>query len=249
MPLLAAVQFLTRLPIRLRRAPDSAAIVAWFPFVGVLIGAACGGLGAAASQWVTMPVAATLVVIAGLLTTGAFHEDGLADCADAFGGGYTVERRMEILKDPRHGTYGVAALSSTIILRILCLASVSSPAALFGLSVAANGLGRAAAVGVAAAGPMSRHPGLGADAGRGTTPLRAGAGIGVGLVVVGAAVGWWLAPLVGASVLAALATRALAIRKIGGVSGDVLGAVEQVAECAVLVVGVGLAVRSTLWWA
>ena len=117
MGLLAALQFLTRVPIRLRREPSLTAIVVWFPLAGALIGAAVGGT--AAGLWhVTPPlVAAAVAVTVGLLVTGAFHEDGLGDIADAFGGGWTVERRLEILKDSRHGTYGVAAICASIVVR------------------------------------------------------------------------------------------------------------------------------------
>ncbi|HVE20106.1 MAG TPA: adenosylcobinamide-GDP ribazoletransferase, partial [Ilumatobacteraceae bacterium] len=76
--LLAAIQFLTRIPIRLRREPDVAASVIWFPIVGALVGAGVGGI--AAGLWYLVPpiVAAAVAVALGLLITGAFHEDGLA---------------------------------------------------------------------------------------------------------------------------------------------------------------------------
>ena len=113
--LAAALQFLTRVPIRTDGAVPHHRAVPWFPIAGALIGAAVGGVAAGMNELVATPVAATLAVITGLLITGAFHEDGLADVADAFGGGWTVERRLEILKDSRHGTYGVAALSTSMI--------------------------------------------------------------------------------------------------------------------------------------
>ena len=89
----------TRLPIRLRRQPNTATMVVWFPAAGMVIGAIVGGIGA--GMWELTPplVAGAIAVTAGLLVTGAFHEDGLGDIADAFGGGYTVERRLEIMKD------------------------------------------------------------------------------------------------------------------------------------------------------
>ncbi|HQV56919.1 MAG TPA: adenosylcobinamide-GDP ribazoletransferase, partial [Ilumatobacteraceae bacterium] len=165
----AAWQFLTRVPIRLRSAPSLPASVTWFPIVGAVIGAMVGGV--AAGMWHLVPplLAAATAVIVGLLITGAFHEDGLADCADAFGGGWTVERRLEILKDSRHGTYGVAALGSSIILRIVALGSLPGPAMMFAAAIAAHTIGRVAAVGLAGFGPMSTNPGLGTDFGRSTT--------------------------------------------------------------------------------
>ena len=248
MPLLAALQFLTRVPIRLRREPSLTRTVAWFPVAGALIGAAVGGVAAGMWQLTTPLVAATFAVAVGLLITGAFHEDGLGDIADAFGGGWTVERRLEILKDSRHGTYGVAAICTSIVLRMVALGAVAGPAAMFASAVAAHTMGRVAAVGLAGSMRLATDTGLGADYGRSTTRLRAVVGCTSGLAVTVLAVGWWAAPLLAAAVVAAGAVGLLARRKIGGISGDVLGAAEQVAECLCLVVLSGLSVRHQLWW-
>ena len=236
MGLLAALQFLTRVPIRLRREPSLTAIVVWFPLAGALIGAAVGGT--AAGLWhVTPPlVAAAVAVTVGLLVTGAFHEDGLGDIADAFGGGWTVERRLEILKDSRHGTYGVAAICASIVVRIVALGSLAGPMSMFTAAIAAHSMGRAATVGLAGSMRLTTHSGLGADYGRSTTPMRAVVGVILGLAVGTATSGWRVLPLAGAALVAAVGTGLLARRKIGGISGDVLGAAEQVAECLCLVV-------------
>ena len=121
---LGAVQFLTRIPVRTRAAVPHDRVLPWLPFVGALIGALVGGVAAGLAELVPTAVAAAVAVAVGLLVTGAFHEDGLADVADAFGGGTTRERRFEILKDPRHGTYGVAALCSSVVLRVVGAASI-----------------------------------------------------------------------------------------------------------------------------
>ncbi|MDW3214032.1 MAG: adenosylcobinamide-GDP ribazoletransferase [Ilumatobacteraceae bacterium] len=245
---LGAVQFLTRVPIRLRAPVDHARVVPWFGVVGVLIGAAVGGVAAGLTELVPVAVAAACAVAAGLLITGAFHEDGLADIADAFGGGWTVERRLEILKDSRHGTYGVAALSSSIVLRVVCAASIAGPAALFAAFVAAHGLGRVSAVAAMKAAPPATESGLGVSA---VSSLRAAPTI-VGLTTATGAValvsGWWVLPFLGAAVVGTAAVVALAVRKIGGLAGDVLGAVEQIVECLVLVVATGIAQRYDVWW-
>jgi adenosylcobinamide-GDP ribazoletransferase len=234
--LLAALQFLTRVPIRLRREPSLNDTVAWFPVAGAVIGAAVGG--AAAGMWHLTPplVAGAVAVAVGLLITGAFHEDGLGDIADAFGGGWTVERRLEILKDSRHGTYGVAAICASIVLRIVALGSLPGPWAMFTGAVAAHTMGRVAAVGMAGTMRLATHSGLGADYGRGTTPGRAAVSVLAGIAITAVAVGWWAGPLTAAALLAVLGTGTLARRKIGGISGDVLGATEQVAEILCLVV-------------
>lgn len=243
---LAALQFLTRVPIRLRSAPDTGAAVAWFAVIGALIGAAVGGV--AFGLWhvlAPLPTAA-VAVAAGLLITGAFHEDGLGDTADAFGGGTTVERRLEIMKDSRHGTYGVAAMCSSIVIRVAALASVPSPGAALVTVLAGHTMGRAAAVGMAGFAPMSTHPGLGADAGRATSRRRAVAGMAAGLAITALATGWWVGPMALAAVVSAVAVGILAVRKVGGISGDILGAAEQVAECAVMLTAGALATHHGL---
>lgn len=245
--LLATVQFLTRIPIRLKRAPDLSRIPAWFPVAGAGIGLLVGGVGAIAWHLTTPLVAGAVAVTAGLLITGAFHEDGLGDVADAFGGGQTVERRLEIMKDSRHGTYGVAAMAASIVVRVTALGTMPGPWALAASAVAAHVLGRTVAVVLMAAAPLARHRGLGVDYGQATTWKVATIALLTGTALSAVAVGWWAAPLLGAALLGAALTGGLARRKIGGISGDVLGATEQVAECLVLVVAVGLAVRHPLW--
>jgi adenosylcobinamide-GDP ribazoletransferase len=244
--LLAAIQFLTRIPIRLKREPDVAASVVWFPVVGALIGAVVGA--AAAGLWYLVPplVAAAVAVAAGVLITGAFHEDGLADVADAFAGGTTIERRLEILKDSRHGSYGVAALCSSIVIRIVCLGSLPGPRAMFVSAVAAHAVARGAAVGLMGLAPPATHSGLGADYGQSTTSGKAMGGGLLGLVLATVAVGWWAAPLAAVVLVTIVAIRWLALRKIGGISGDVLGTCEQIAECLCLVVLAGLAAHYTV---
>lgn len=246
--LIGALQFLTRIPIRTASAVEHHRTLPWFPVVGALIGAAVGGVAAGLHQLVPVPVAAAVAVVVGLLITGAFHEDGLADIADAFGGGMTVERRLEILKDSRHGTYGVAALASSIVIRVVAAASIASASAVFAAFVAAHALGRGAAVAAMRAAPAASDSGLGVSAASAMRPIPVAA---IGTVVLaGLAVltGWWLAPFVAAAVVASAAVVVLAVRKIGGLAGDVLGAIEQVVEIAILVVASGLAMRWTLWW-
>ena len=237
---LAAVQFLTRIPVRTARAPDLAAAVIWFPIVGALVGAAVGGTAAGLGELVPAAVAATVAVLLGVLITGAFHEDGLADTADAVAGGWTVERRLEILRDPRHGSYGVAALCGSIVLRVVAVGSLAPAAAFTGL-VAAHSLARGAAVVtmgvVTAAGPS----GLGADYARAVGRRRALATGVVAAVIAAAATGWWALPLAAAVAVGALIVVVLARRAFGGITGDVLGAIEQVGECAALVVVTALA--------
>jgi adenosylcobinamide-GDP ribazoletransferase len=181
-----------------------------------------------------------------VLLTGAFHEDGLADTADAMGG-WTPERRREILKDSRHGSYGVAAMCATIVLRILCVATLS-PAASFAGLIAAHTLGRGAAVGVMGTVNSVTQDGLGADYTRTLPRSYAFVGVLAALAITTVATGWWVAPLALAAGIGAVLVTWIARQAFGGISGDILGALEQVGECLVLIVVTGLALRHQLWW-
>lgn len=192
-------------------------------------------------------LAAAIAVLAGVAITGAFHEDGLADLADA-SGGWTVEQRREILKDSRLGTYGVAAVVGSIALRIVCVATLTPAAAVAGL-VAAHTLGRGSAVGVMGADAEPAPAGLGADYTQSVSRHRAGVGVAAALAIAGFATGWWVGPTAVAAAAAAIVVARFARRSIGAITGDALGAIEQVAECLVLVVVSGIAARHTVWWA
>lgn len=249
---LGAVQFLTRVPVRPGTAPDPARSVPWFPVVGGLIGVVVGAVAAGGMELVPSPVAATIAIATGIALTGAFHEDGLADTADAFGG-WTPEQRRQILKDSRHGSFGVAAMCVTILLRVACVASLG-PAAAFGGLVAAHALGRGAAVGVIGSTPVAfgeddASVGLGAEYSRSVSRGRSAVGVVAALGIAALATGWWVGPLAAAVAFGAVLTAALAMRAFGAIGGDALGAVEQVGECVVLVVVSGLAARHAIWWA
>lgn len=245
----AAIAFLTRVPVRVGGEPDPASAVPWFPLIGALVGIMVGGSAAGLLHVVPPLVAAAVAVMFGVLLTGAFHEDGLADIADAFAGGWTREDRLRILKDPLHGSYGVAALCGSIVIRIACVASFgASPAVAFACVVAAHALARSAAIVLMLVAPTVRANGLAADSTRTLrrTPVMFGALVGVAAAAL--AVGWWVVPFVAATITGAAIIWWLSQRKIGGLTGDVLGAAEQVAECLVLVVATGLATHYALWW-
>ena len=117
--LLGAVSFLTRVPTGTGavQPAEMARFVPWFPLVGALVGAAVGGLYAGASALLPPLAAAAVAVTAGVAVTGAFHEDGLGDTADAFVGGVDREDTLRILEDPRLGTFGVVGHA---LLRSVC---------------------------------------------------------------------------------------------------------------------------------
>lgn len=250
--LVAAVRILTRVPVPGADLPYSRA-VPWFPIVGMMIGAVVGGLAAIGSNLSTPMVGASLGVIGGMVLTGAFHEDGLADVADAFVGGWHVEQRLEILKDPRHGTYGVAALCSTVILRIAVLAALLAGAGAAGTVAAAavaHGLARCGAVVVLAVVPSAQptKEGLAVRSRQELSRPAVALGVASCLVVSAVFVGSWLPPALLAVVVISAAVARFAWNKIGGVVGDVLGTIEQLGEGAALLTFAVLAERWPLWW-
>jgi adenosylcobinamide-GDP ribazoletransferase len=247
---LGAAQFLTRVPLRLPRALQRSTMVLWFPVVGALVGAAVGGVAAGLEYWVTPLAAAGVAVTIGMLITGAFHEDGLADLADAVAGGSTRERRFEILKDSRLGTYGTAALCSSVVVRIAAVAALAAvgPAVTVASLVAAHALARGVAVGASGFVRAAAPDGLGASFESDVSPSRAAATIAIALTIGTLAVGWWIGPLVGVGVAVAASLTAIAVRALGGMTGDVAGAIEQVVEIAALLAASALAAHHGLWW-
>jgi adenosylcobinamide-GDP ribazoletransferase len=225
--------FLTRVPIGDDPRPDPGRALPWFPVVGAIVGAVAAGVWAGARELVGPLPAAALAITAAALLTGAFHQDGLADMADGFGGGWDAEQRVAIMKDSRHGTYGVMAFVCVVFVQVSALASHGSAQGAAAL-VAAHALARAAAIGLAVTVPPARAAGLAsgvaAGAKRGAVVLGAAVGLAIATAVVG--VSALVAAIVAALAVALCAV--LALRKIGGITGDVLGAAEQLAECAVL---------------
>lgn len=244
---LNALQFLTRIPVRSGGRADTSSTVIWFPVVGALVGAVVGGVAAGLMELVPATVAAALAVVVGMLLTGAFHEDGLADTADALGG-WSPEQRQEILTDSRHGSFGVAAMCSTILVRTLCLAALG-PAAAFGGAVAAHSIGRGTAVGAMGWAASFADEGLGSDHVRSVSRARSMTGLILAAGIAAAAIGWWMLPSLALALVLGALVVLLARRAFGGINGDVLGATEQTGEVAVLVVVAALADGRAVWWA
>lgn len=232
-----AFMLLSRLPMgRMEKAPPLADAVWAYPLVGAVAGALAGLVFSLAAWAGLPPVAAGLAAIgASVLLTGAMHEDGLADLADGFGGGRTRERKLEIMRDSRIGSYGVIALVLVLGLRVECLAAL--PVAGMAARLAALGaVSRALPPAVMLAMPPARADGLG---------QAAGGQIAKGAVLAGLVLAAGLALLLGISAIiklfAVMALVAawlawLAKRQIGGFTGDVLGAVQILSETAGLCV-------------
>ena len=212
-----ALSFCTRLPVPHAIAATGADVAraCWaLPIAGALVGA-IGALVYCLAATAALPAfpAAALAVAATVLATGALHEDGLADVADGFGGGATRERKLEIMGDSRLGTYGACALVLSLLLRISAIADITQPALVAAALLAAHIGARAVMPAVMWFVPPAKPNGLSASAG--LPPV---------------------ASVVLAAIFGAAAVARLSIAQIGGQTGDVLGAVEQVSEILILLV-------------
>ncbi|HEX2525702.1 MAG TPA: adenosylcobinamide-GDP ribazoletransferase [Geminicoccus sp.] len=233
-----ALQFLTRLPIHVDQHGGMAALAraAWaFPIAGLVVGlAGAGAYGSAILLGLPTVMAAIVAITATALVTGALHEDGLADTFDALGGHADRERALTIMHDSRIGTYGALALMIGVTMRIAALAAIAQPAAVMAALVAAGCLSRAqVAVTMARLSP-ARRDGLGAAAGSASRRVAAG-GCVLALVVTATLSSWSLVPAV---ILVAVAVQLIMDRwtgsRLGGFTGDTLGATQQLAEMACL---------------
>jgi adenosylcobinamide-GDP ribazoletransferase len=228
-----ALAFLTRIPINHGPQISLRRSAALFPLVGAFIGL-IGGLVFYASSAILPPlVSASISILVTVAITGAFHLDGLADICDGLIGGWNREERLKILKDSRHGTYGVAAISLQLILQVCLLSALSPRDGLFTLIVL-HTLSRLVPIFLMLIPATSGHDGMGASVSR---------EIGVREPLVGSLITVLLiAPIMGLNFLLLSAILFLTlsifalwvIRKIGGMVGDAFGAGEQISETMIL---------------
>lgn len=227
-----AAMTLTRLPVgRVTDPAPGIATAAWaFPLIGLVI----GGLSALAytlaiTAQLPPAFAALVALAAGILVTGALHEDGLADTADGLGGGRTRADKLAIMRDSHIGTYGVLALILALALRGVCLATLPPAIALNAL-IALAAASRAGMVIALYALPPARTDGLG-NAAAAVALVPCLAAVAMALTALVLLTGAW--PAIAVAMLAAGALVAwLAWRALGGQTGDILGALQQVTEIA-----------------
>lgn len=235
----SALGLLTRLPLPQNSLIPRGAEAAWaFPLVGLLIGG-IGALAGSVALWLGLSsgVAAATALAAQAMATGAMHEDGLADTADGLWGGWDKPRRLEIMKDSSIGSYGVMALLTVGLARwsalSLLLAAGAWPAIL-----AAGALSRVPLVLMMVGMENARGAGLSKAVGvpsRRTALIAAALGIGAAVLLCGvSALG-----MVALAALLCLILARVAQAKIGGQTGDILGASQQLAEVAALAVAAG----------
>ena len=231
--LAGAIMLLTRLPMPAFRGaqPSPAACVWAYPVVGAVVGA-IGDVAFWLGRSIGLPpvLAAIWAIAATVLATGGLHEDGLADTADGFGGGHDRAKKLDIMRDSRIGTFGALVLMLSVSTRVASLAMLAgSHAAGFAL-ICAGVAGRGAVLGALLTLAPARADGLAAPLGNAArVNLRCGIGIAVAVTLLSGGLSVALAAVGVAACLARLAHR-----QVGGYTGDVLGATEQIAECAAL---------------
>lgn len=265
---LLAVQFFTRIPVTGKLAawvgysPQMLrASAAHFPGIGLLVGTLTGGFFAVAcivlgksymahnAPLLVLSIAVVLSCVFSVWLTGAFHEDGLADTADALGGYVSREKALTIMKDSRIGTYGTVALVLAFLLKVALLMALTAQSwTLTAIAlVGAHAASRAMPLGI-----IATLPHVGDDAGTKSKPLAER--ISGGALIIGVLwwalsiawcywalpmVHWWLANL--CAILAALYMRRVLSKRLHGFTGDGLGATQQLSELAFYL---GL----VLWW-
>ena len=234
----AAIGLLTRLPVSRHHRLASPASAVWaYPLAGLLAGGAAAATRLVAAAFgVPALVAAVLALTAAALVTGGLHEDGFADTADALSGGWTVERRLAIMRDSRIGAHGALALMLAVLLRVAALASLAPREAGLAL-LAASAVSRGAMLPVLAFCHPARPDGLGASLAS-VRPAVIGAGLALA-AGLGLAFGGIRAVVAGG--LVAAAGILVARHRLGGFTGDLLGAVAVAAECAVLLAAASIA--------
>jgi adenosylcobinamide-GDP ribazoletransferase len=235
-----ALAFLTIIPVPGDPEPPSSTDLASaryaFPVIGLLIGLVLAALSAGLDRLSAPPLlAAFLLVAAGVAITGGLHLDGLADTADGLFLPGDSERRLAVMRDPHVGTFGVVALLLSVVGKVATLATLHGRPRALALVTAAI-VSRALILVVAGAGRYPRAVGTGKVIVESTTPTDAlGAGIltcVVGLAIAGRS--GLAAGLIGN--MLAIGLTALALRRIGGITGDILGAFVELVELCILVV-------------
>jgi adenosylcobinamide-GDP ribazoletransferase len=240
----AAVTFLTRVPIGRTLdvgGEDVARGAVAFPVVGAGVGALTGATAVLLHPHVPALVAAGVAVAVAAVVTGAMHVDALADTADGFGC-RTREAALAAMRDSRLGTFGVTAVVVDLLVKTAAIAGLLASGGTLRALVAAGALSRAASPPLALALPYAggtAGPGSVLSGRVGAVAVSVGAVIGLGIALA-------VAGTTGLALAAAVAVTAVCLafvfrRRLGGVTGDCLGAVTELGETVALVVAVALA--------
>ena len=233
--LAAAVSFLTRLPVGRFVAFDLAAVArsaGWFPLVGILIGAICAGVGFLLREHLPSALVAVVLVTLDALLTGALHFDGLADTADGFGGGKNREDVLRIMRDHAIGSYGGTALALLVALKVAAYAALLNGDGWLPAILLTPAVGRWSILLLTAALPYARQStSVVRDMGKSSLVW----GTLILAVALMASRLWRAGAAAGAAVVVSACFGVYCRRRIGGITGDTLGANLQLCECAALV--------------
>lgn len=217
--------------------PTPRALV-WFPIVGAIVGIAVGGVWWATAQVFPLPVAGALAVLADLAFTGMLHVDGLADSADGLLPPLPRDRRLEIMRDPRAGVFGVVAVVAVLLVRFAVLGSLVPGSIRSALVMGAIWCtSRTAMAVIATTMPYARPHGLASAfvGGRPALTVAVGVPLAIGLGVVGTDPHVRGVLAVAACALGAAVVATFARTRLGGFTGDVLGAAGVVGETVGLI--------------
>jgi adenosylcobinamide-GDP ribazoletransferase len=240
-----AFSFLTTLPVRADASVPAGLgrAAAWFPFVGLVLGALLSAAHFLLSQTFAPLLAAALTVALWATLTGGLHLDGLADCCDGLLASAAPERRLEIMRDPRTGAFGVIGLVLFLVLKILAVAYLLPPLSIRILPGLIAPFTLAAVLArwlilIVARQPPARPGGLGAGFALGLTPLTLALAALIPLALIAGLAfyfdGWRILRAALFAHLIAFAVIAFARARLGGVTGDVLGLTVELAELTVL---------------
>ncbi len=231
----AAFTLLTRLPLGAGQSAEFPASSSWaWPVVGAAVGALGGAVAHVLAAIGTGTAIAAIGAIACMIAvTGALHEDGLADSVDGLFGGGSAGERLSIMRDSRIGAFGAIAICLFLIGRHASLDELLLDGRAMGALIAAGAVSRMVMLIVFRLTPPARSDGLAASVGM-PSNLATGLGCCLAAAIAIAAVGWGAAPAAALALATGIAVAWHARRRIGGVTGDVLGAVQQVAELACL---------------
>ncbi|PHQ97595.1 MAG: adenosylcobinamide-GDP ribazoletransferase [Marinosulfonomonas sp.] len=228
-----SIALLTRLPVNSNGERGIHAAWAW-PLAGALVGLLSGIIALIAIS-IDLPsgLAAGIAIAAQIILTGAMHEDGLADCADGFWGGWDKERRLEIMKDSAIGTYGTLALILSVLLRWILLSTLFETGSVIGPLIGAAVLSRVPMAALMFYLLPARGEGLSASTGRPSVETFV-LNITVALLIALFFIGFLTLPALLAVAGLTWGVAKITLAKIGGQTGDVLGASQQIAEIGVL---------------
>ena len=231
---LAALALLTRLPLPGKIIDRGAASIWAYPVAGLVVGLIAAAV-ALVADVLDLPaeMIAGFALFATILVTGALHEDGLADSADGLWGASTRESRLEIMKDSRIGAYGVIALILALGLKWVALTNIATTGNIASALIIVAVLSRTPMVALMHALPNARASGLSAHVGR---PTKATIGVSMilPLAIGGLLMGSQIISLGICLIVLTIFIAVVAMRKINGQSGDILGASQQLSEITIL---------------